>query len=119
MKGILLPAYVEGIRSRKDKTMAITIGTNELTPQKAGELFSLNGKLVTVYLSDTGVSKEEQSVIDSMEPDMPGKSPSQRLRSVLYLLFEQDNEGFKDKNMHYQHYLEKIIEHYKTKLDPK
>jgi hypothetical protein len=116
MKGTILATYIEGIRSRKDKTMALTLGTNELTPEKAGELFSLNGKLITAYLSPSDVSKEDVSLIDSLEPEMPGKSLSQRLRSVLYLMWEQNNEGYKDKNMHYQHYMENIINHFKTKL---
>lgn len=116
MKGLLFAAYVETIRSRKDKTISLGIGTQELTPEKAGELFSMQGKLVTAYLSNTEVSKNDQDVIDSIEVDLPGKTPSQRLRSVLYLLWKENNEGFKDQNLHYIHYLDKIIEHYKSKL---
>lgn len=116
MKGILIAATVEGIRSRKDKTVALTIGTQELNPEKAGELFSINGHLVTVYISVKGISNDEQDIIDSVEPDVPGKSPSQRLRNVLFRLWEQSNEGYTDKNLHYIHHMEKIIEDYKTKL---
>lgn len=115
-KGILIPAYVEGIRSRKDKTIALTLGTNELSPEKAGDLFSLNGHLVTAYLSVKEINTDDMEVIDSIEPDLPGKTPSQRLRNVLYILWTQDNEGFKDKNLHYLHHVEKIIEHLKSKI---
>ena len=41
---ILLPAQIESIASRKDKTVRITIGTQELTPAQAAELFQLNQK---------------------------------------------------------------------------
>lgn len=116
MKGLLFAAYVEGIRSRKDKTIALTIGTQEMSPDKAGELFGMNGKLVTAYLSNQEVTKTDQEVIDSIELDLPGKSPSQRLRSVLYLMWKDTPEGFKDQNLHYIHHMEKIIEHYKSKL---
>ncbi len=116
MKGVLIPAYVETIKSRKDKTIVLTIGTQELTPEKAGELFGMNGKLITAYLSNTDVSKNDQDVIDSIEADLPGKTPSQRLRSVLYLMWKENKEGFTDQNLHYIHHMEKIIEHYKTKL---
>lgn len=116
MKGLLFAAYVEGIRSRKDNTIAITIGTQEMPPDKAGELFGMQNKLVTAYLSNQEVTKTDQEVIDAIELDLPGKSPSQRLRSVLYLMWKDSPEGFKDQNLHYIHHMEKIIEHYKTKL---
>ena len=115
-KGLLIAAYVEGIRSRKDKTIALTLGTQELSPEKAGELFSINGQLITAYLSVKGISQDDQEIIDTIEPDSTGKTPSQRLRNVLYILWEQDNEGFKDKNLHYIHHMEKILSHLKTKI---
>lgn len=116
MKGILVPAYVEGIRTRKDKTVALTLGTQELSPEKAGELFSINGQLITAYISIKGISQEEQEVVDSIEPQLPGKTPSQRLRNVLYRMWEANPEGYTDKNLHYIHHMEKIIDHLKTKL---
>lgn len=115
-KGLLIPAYIEGIRSRKDKTISLTLGTQELSPDKAGELFSINGQLVTAYLSVKGISHEDQEIIDSIEPEQTGKTPSQRLRNVLYLLWKQDSEGFKDKNMHYEHHMGKILDHLKAKI---
>lgn len=118
MNGILVPAIIEGINTRKDKTVKITIGTQEMPAGKAGELFAINGQLATVYFSIKGISQDEISAIDSVEPDPVGKTPSQRLRSVLYLMWKQNNEGYEDKNLHYAHHMEKIIEHFKNKLQP-
>lgn len=118
MEGILIASYVEGIRTRKDKTVALTLGTQELTPEQAGELFSINGQLITAYLSVKGISQDDKEIIDTIEPDSTGRTPSQRLRNVLYILWTQDNEGFKDKNLHYIHHMEKIIEHLKSKIIP-
>jgi hypothetical protein len=118
MKGILLACQFDGMRTRKDKTVAITLGTQELSPDKAGEIFNLNGQILTAYFTHALPNDEEIEIIDSIEPDMPGKSPSQRLRSIFYLMWKSNNEGFKDKNLHYIHYMEKIIDHYKTKLPP-
>lgn len=117
MKGILFGAIVESIRSRKDKTVSVTLGSQELSPEKAGELFSTNGHLVTCYISAKGeVTDNEMEIIDSIEPEVPGKTPSQRLRSVLYLMWKSNPEGYKDANLHYIHHIEKVIEHFKTKL---
>jgi len=117
MKGILFAAQVDGIRSRKDRTVGLTLSTQELTPEKAGELFGTNGHLVTCYLSvKEHITDTEKEIIDGVEAPTQGKTPSQRLRSVLYLMWEQNNEGYTDKNLHYLHHMDKIIEHYKTKL---
>lgn len=117
MNGILFAGIVEGLRSRKDKTVAITIGSQELNPEKAGQLFNTNGHLVTCYLSIKGnVTDNEMEIIDSIEPELPGKTPSQRLRSVLYLMWKDKPEGYTDANLHYIHYIEKVIEHFKAKL---
>lgn len=117
MKGVLFGATVEGLRSRKDHTVALTLGTQELSPEKAGELFTLNGKIGTVYITRADVLPEEDiEIIDSIEPELPGKSPGQRLRAVLYLMWKNNPEGFKDQNLHYLHYMDKLIEYCKTKL---
>ncbi len=117
MKGILFAAIVEGLRSRKDKTIAITLGTQELSPEKAGELFNTNSKLVTCYLSIKGdITDGEAEILDSVEADLPGKRPSQRMRSVLFRLWEQQPEGYTDFNLFYIHKMDSMIEKIKTKL---
>ncbi len=117
MKGILFAAQVGGIRSRKDKTVSLTLETQELNPEKAGELFGTNGHLVTCYLSvKEHITDSEMEIIDGVESPQQGKTPSQRLRNVLYVMWQQNNEGYTDKNLHYLHHMDKIIEHFKTKL---
>lgn len=119
MKGILFGAIVEGLRSRKDKTVALTLGTQELSPEKAGELFNTNGKLVMAYISIKGeVTDGEAEIIDLVEAEIPGKRPSQRMRSVLYRLWEQKPEGYTDFNLFYIHWMDKMIDGLKQKLNP-
>jgi hypothetical protein len=107
-KGTLLPAIIEKISTLKDGSVSLTIYTQELSPQKAAELFTLRGKLATVYLSPSEISSKELSLVDSIEPDMPGKSPSQRMRNVLWILFKQDSEGYED----FPHYYERKMNTY-------
>lgn len=116
-KGILFAAIVESIRSRKDKTVAITLGSQELSPEKAGLLFNTNSHLVSCYLSiKESISEDEQELIDSIEVEKPGKTPSQRLRAVLFLNWKQAPEGYTDFNLYYLHQMEKFISHMKSKL---
>jgi hypothetical protein len=41
---ILIEGQIEAIRTRKDRTWAITLGTQELTPDKAAKVMSVNQK---------------------------------------------------------------------------
>jgi len=116
MKGILLPAIIEAIQSRKDNTLKIVLGTNELSPANAGSLFGLHNKLATVYISPSEIDQKEIDQVDKLDPELQGKTQGQRLRGVLYILFEQDHEGFNDFDSYYKHRTEKIIEHLKTKI---
>jgi len=118
MNGLLLPAQIERIATRKDRTVAITIGTQELSPEKAGNLFRLQDRLAIVYISEKeSVPQAELDQVDALNPEFGNKTQSQRLRNVLYKLFEQKNEGFKDFNSFYRHHTEKIIEHLKNKIE--
>ncbi len=117
--GILFPAIVESLRSRKDKTIAITLGTSEVTPDKAGKLFNTNGHAVTCYLSvKEMITDSEKEIIDSIEAPEKGKTPSQRMRNTLYILWQQAPEGYQDFNLFYLHRMEQMIDKIKSKLTP-
>lgn len=117
MDGLLLPGIVSSIRSLKDGSVSILVETQELSPLKAGELFSLRNKVIAMYLSEKEtIPQKEIDQIDSLEVDMGGKSQSQRIRSVLFRVFEQQPEGYKDFNLFYRAKTEKIIDHLKSKL---
>jgi hypothetical protein len=116
MNGIILPAYIENITTRKDKTVKVTIGTQELSQGKAGELFTLLNNLAVVYISTKEISQKEIDQVDKLDPEFEGKTQSQRIRNVLYKLFQQDSEGFKDFDQYYKSKTDRYIEHLKAKI---
>lgn len=117
MNGLLLSAQVESVATRKDCTVKVVIGTQELTPSKAGELVALANKLVAVYISPKEtIDSREINQVDQIDPEFPGKTQSQRLRNVLFVLWQKVPEGFTDFDVFYKHQTEKIIDHFKTKI---
>lgn len=116
MKGILIAAVVDKITTLKDNSVKITLDTQELTPARAGELFTLRNSLATVYISPAEITSREMAQVDAIEPEMPGKSPSQRMRNVMFLLWRQDHEGYNEFDGYYKSKMEKFIEELKNNI---
>jgi hypothetical protein len=118
MKGQLIAAIVENITTRKDRSLKVVIGTQEVSPSEAGQLFQYMHQLVTVYVCPSAIDNRELEQIDKLEPELNNKSQSQRIRNVLYLLHQQASEGFKTFDEYYKAKTELYIEHLKSKLNP-
>lgn len=117
MNGLLISTYVENISTRKDKSVKITLGTQELTPSKAGELFTLLNSLAVTYISPKEISQREIDQVDKLDPEFEGKTQSQRIRNVLFILWQQDPEGFREFDMYYKRKTEGIIDDLKAKIN--
>lgn len=116
---ILIPAVLEGFRSLKDRTLKITFETNEPTPNQLKDIGVGVQKFGFLAFN---VSEEEgnlQSIMEQMpKTDLEfGKTKGQRLRGVLYKLYEQDKEGYDIFDDYYAAKMEKIILHYKRFLE--
>jgi hypothetical protein len=115
---IIIAATIDTLRSRKDKTWSITIGTQELTPQQASEVMKLNGQLCSVAFKFSDFAPDETELLESINPDLETKSYSKRLRNSLYVWFSQDSQGFKDFPSFYAHFMELYVNNVKSKLEP-
>lgn len=114
---ILIPAQIEGITSRKDRTVRINIGTQELSPDKAANLFSLNQKLCYVAIKAEDFQPEEIDVIKSAKASIESaKTPSQRLRAILYVNFQNNPEGYHEFQSYYLAKMDQVCNHFKNKL---
>ena len=115
---ILISGIIETLTSRKDKTIKISFGTQELNPNQLADLFRLNQSYCYFGIKEEPFTKEESEIIDNLKADLDNlKTPSQRLRGILYRNFEQNNKGFKDFNQYYISEMEAICNHFKSKLD--
>jgi len=118
---LLIPCAIESVATRRDKTLKVVIGTQELSPAKAAELFNqwTSGVGVMAFKGESFNCNDEELLksikIDAEE--MGSKTPSQRLRSCLYVLFERNPEGYQDFNNYYSAMMDKFIDMVKKRID--
>ena len=114
----MLAALVENVSTRRDGTIKLTLGTQELSQGKAGELFTMQNKLCAIYLSKKeSVPQSVVDMVDQADVDMPGKTKSQRVRAVLYRIWELEKEGHKTFESYYAFKMEKHITDLKQHLE--
>jgi hypothetical protein len=115
---ILIPAQLEAVTTRKDKTLKLTFGTNELTPSQAAELFGIANQFGYLAFKDESFRRDELDAVESLKSELEDtlKKPSQRLRGIMFRVYEVDNEGFTTFAKYYDSKMEQLITHFKNKL---
>ena len=111
-KSIKLNAVIDTISSKKDRSVGLRISTPELTTSERAIFFELQGLSIDLTITPQGEQVDEQ-VIDK---DLNQKSQSQRLRSVLFILWKQHPQDM-DFEQYYKYKTEQIIEHLKSKIE--
>jgi len=119
MKVFQLPAGLDGYRSLKDRTLKLVFETGELSPEQMANIHYALNKVGFLAFSPDPFATHELEEIDKLKVEFTdtGKPPSQRLRGVLYKLWEQKPEGYKAFTDYYNAKMEIMIEHYKSKIE--
>lgn len=115
-KLLRIAAAIEEIKSRKDNTWKLTVGTQEMAPEDEAILVALKGKEGHFVFAVQETITEQDIPTEHLE--FKGeKSPSQRLRAVLYRIWEQAAKESKlDFEVFYRSRMERIIEQLKERL---
>jgi hypothetical protein len=120
MAKLVLPVSVETIATRHDGSVKIVMGTYELNTKSAVKLFDLRKTEALMYLSSENISQEELDALDGFKLSSEkndGKTPSQRLRSVLYVYWKQHKQNDIEFDIFYLRYMNRLIDRIKDKLD--
>lgn len=112
MKAIETNAIITGIRSKVDGSLGISFTTPELTPEEKAEFMRLQGMNLVALFNPLDEKDAPKYVVDK---EIETKTPSNRLRNTLYVLWEQEG-GKGDFDEFYKRYMEKFIEAVKEKL---
>lgn len=136
MKAIRFNGEITSISAKKDRSVGMRLNTPELSSAEKAELMDLQGINIDVFIKPLDRVPDDISTIDK---DLNAKSSSQRLRAVLFILWKQlkDADVLKikgplrsakvrkayqdgevaDFNTYYKVTMEKIINHFKEKLE--
>lgn len=103
---------------KKDKSVSLTFITSlEQSTDEFMEIDRLTNQYGLIYFKSEGhLTSEEVKLIDNAEVEVEGKTKSQRLRNTIYRVWEKGNKDLLF-DVFYAEEMEKIISHYKTKLD--
>lgn len=92
MDAFQLFVEIESLSTRADKSIKVVLSTQELPPESMSALFGLRHRAVYAAFLDTPITVEDIKIPDR-EPEFASqKSPSERLRNVLYRIWEQDGK---------------------------
>lgn len=111
MKGISHKATISSISAKVDGSIGYRINTPELNHDEKAIIFELQNQNVEVTIIPTG----EKDIVE-VKTEKNDKTPSQRLRSVMYILWTQNNEGNEIFDSFYQRKMNAIIEKLKEKI---
>lgn len=115
MKPIKVDIIIGRISSRKDGSVSFS----GETPEFSDEEFATFRKLQNHVLSTIFVPKEEpEDEMVEVKTELDEKTPSQRLRGVLFILWKQQYmHKYGTFNEFYQRTMERVIDQYKERLD--
>jgi hypothetical protein len=101
-----------------DGILRLQFDCQEMNPEKMAALLNMHRHVGYLSFKGEAFVKQEIDFLKSLKVDaIEGiKTPSQKLRAVLYLVYNNEPEGFTSFETYYAHQMERIINHYKSKL---
>jgi hypothetical protein len=115
---LITSAILDRYNRRKDRSISLTFVTGEKGSQEVMQIDQLVDNYGYLYFkAEQTLTPEEVNELDNLDTDLYDnpKTQSQRLRAVLYKVWEQ-NAQFQDFKEFYKAETERIITHYKSKL---
>lgn len=114
MKTIKTNAIITSMASRKDRSVRLSVETPELTDNEFAVFRSYQGINTIMTIEPLDYPADEMMEVVN---DLDNKTPSQRMRSVLYVIYKSKprNEPFP---YYYQAVMDKLIDKLKEEIEP-
>lgn len=118
MKPLILPVTLDNYNPRKDRTTSLRFITQELTADQVADLHRRIDHFGVLYFkNEQGISDSELKQLEELDVEIydAPKSLSQRLRSTLYVLWQQQGEQGEFAEF-YKTKMNRLIDHFKGQL---
>jgi hypothetical protein len=117
-KVLQLQGVLMRVSSLADGGLSVLFHTNEMSPEEKVEMMQEHGKFGWMLFSESVIQPVD---IPRQDPDLEGKTPSKRLRNVIFVLWRQMKDA-KKTQMNFEDFyrgqIESLIDKYKEKLEP-
>jgi hypothetical protein len=116
MKTIKTSCQITSLSSRNDGSLRLSVVTPELSVEEKVAVMELQGQLLQALF----IPEEFQAEQMEIGKDLDGKSPSSRLRNVLFVWWkklEENNKTKDDFSLWYRNKMESIIDGVKLKIE--
>jgi hypothetical protein len=114
MKAITCSVVITGASSRVDGSLSLRLSTPELEPNEKTVFFEVLNKPLKMLLQPDGDAPVE---LKEIKGEFDKKSPSVRLRNVLYILHKQQESELPFDEWYIRR-MNKIIDEHKAMLAP-
>ena len=113
MQGVSFQANIMSIRAKVDRSLGLTINTPELSDEEKVAVMRLQNVNVTATFVPLD---DPEAELKEIKKEVGMKTPSQRMRSVLYKLWMQEGqqEAFET---YYANRIEQLLDVLKRKLE--
>lgn len=114
MKALSCSVIITSASTRADGSLGLRLATPELKPDEKTAFFEIQGRNCKMILQPIDEAPDE---LKTVAKELSFKTPSQRLRGVLFVEYRQKkpDQGFEE---YYLKEMERIIEYRKSKLEP-
>lgn len=113
MQTIKTQGVITSITSKQDRSLGLRVTTPELSPQEKAVFMECQG--LNLDISFTPLDFESHEVME-VKSEVDSKTPSQRLRSVLFVLYDQEGRPG-EFSEYYNQKMNKIIDQLKSRIE--
>ena len=126
---VVFEGGIDKVSTMADNSLRVILGTPELSNETESSIMRLRKKPGFILVSTQPISQEQIDAVEgaTVNTEFNEKTPSQRMRAVLFKLWEKTQPKqlngdtgqmeYIDFDLFYKRQMNRIIDHYKTKLD--
>lgn len=114
MRAIQHQGQISSIRAKVDRSISYTVNTPELSSEEKAAFFDIQNINCTFIIRPSDVTV---TGVAEVKGEMDTKTPSQRLRGVLFVLWSQNHEGHDTFDTYYMEKMNRFIDHLKEKIE--